>query len=130
MTVAHVVAIATALGISAVAIELVRRRQLRDKYAALFLVLAAGMMLFAVAPSMLTFLATILSIVSVSDALFFIGLLVLLAIVVHLSWEVSRLENETRLLAEELALLRLEVESAHRDAAVRDRPSSLPAADE
>ncbi|MEX2533287.1 MAG: DUF2304 domain-containing protein, partial [Nitriliruptoraceae bacterium] len=105
MTVAHGVAIATAVGISVVVLELVRRRQLRDKYAALFLVLATGMVLFAVAPSLLTGLATILSIISVSDALFFVGLLILLIIAVHLTWEVSRLENETRVLSEELALL-------------------------
>lgn len=122
MTVAHGVAIVTAVGISAVVLELVRRRQLRDKYAALFLALAAGMVLFALAPSLLTGLATVLSIVSVSDALFFVGLLILLTIAVHLAWEVSRLENETRVLSEELALLRLEVESAHPEIDVQDPP--------
>lgn len=122
MTIAHGVAIATAVGISVVVLELVRRRQLRDKYAALFLLLAGGMVLFAIAPSLLTGLASILSIVSVPDALFFVGLLTLLTIAVHLTWEVSRLENETRLLSEELALLRLEVESTYREADVQDPP--------
>jgi hypothetical protein len=36
----------------------------------------------------------------------FLGVIVLLLICTHLSWEVSQLEEETRSLAEEVALIR------------------------
>ena len=39
----------------------------------------------------------------------FLGIVFLLLVSVHLSWEVSRLEEETRTLAEDLALLRSEL---------------------
>jgi 2-polyprenyl-3-methyl-5-hydroxy-6-metoxy-1,4-benzoquinol methylase len=45
-----------------------------------------------------------------SNLLFFLAALVLLGVCLHLSWEVSRLEDETRRLAEEHAVLRLQVE--------------------
>ncbi|MGZ6840371.1 MAG: DUF2304 family protein, partial [Frankiaceae bacterium] len=44
------------------------------------------------------------------NLLLFGAALVLLLVCVHLSWEVSRLEGETRTLAEEIALLRFRVE--------------------
>jgi hypothetical protein len=43
----------------------------------------------------------------------------LLIVCIHLSWEVSRLEEETRTLAEEIALIRTERESASSGAADR-----------
>ncbi len=111
MTGAHLIAIVGGVGSATLTLELVRRRQLRDKYAVLFLLLAIGMLVIALAPGLLTWIAEILSIVEPASALFFVALLTLLAIVAHLSWEISRLEQETRVLAEEVALLRLEMET-------------------
>ncbi len=42
--------------------------------------------------------------------LFFVAALMHLMVCVQLSWEVSRLEDETRALAEEVAILRLEAQ--------------------
>jgi hypothetical protein len=50
----------------------------------------------------------------------FLGFVFLLLVCVHLSWEVSRLEEETRTLAEDIALLRTEVRSRF-DPAGRER---------
>ncbi|MEX2653445.1 MAG: DUF2304 domain-containing protein [Acidimicrobiia bacterium] len=111
MTGAHVVAALVALGGAGVIFELVRRRQIRDKYAVLWFVLAIGMTVVAFFPGLLAGVASFLSFTEPASALFFVALLILLMIVGHLSWEVSRLENETRVLSEELALLRLETES-------------------
>jgi Uncharacterized conserved protein (DUF2304) len=41
----------------------------------------------------------------------FLGVVFLLIVCIHLSWEVSRLEEETRTLAEEIALMRTEWEA-------------------
>lgn len=91
-------------------IELLRRRQLKEKYAVLWLAVAVGMAVVAVAPGLLDSVAGALSVADPVNLLLFVGMLVLLLVCVHLSWESSRLEDETRALAEEVGLLRLELE--------------------
>ncbi len=91
-------------------IALLQRRQLKEKYAVLWLVVAVAVAVLAVAPGLLDAVATSLGVEEPINLLLFVGVLVLLVVCVHLSWESSRLEDETRALAEEIALLRLQVE--------------------
>jgi hypothetical protein len=93
-----------------VMLDLLRRRQLREKYAVLWLLVALSVATLAVFPQLLTDLATLTQVKTPSNLLFFVAALVLLIVCVQLSWELSRLEDETRALAEELGILRLEVE--------------------
>jgi hypothetical protein len=116
------VQIAALVGAAATVIamlEMLRRRQLREKYAVLWLTLGAGLIVMAVFPDLLITVGHQLGFTAPSNLLFLVAGLVLLLISVHLSWEVSRLEDETRILAEEIALLRLEVQSRPPD-----RPAS------
>ena len=92
-------------------VEMLRRRQLREKYAVLWLGLGVGLVVIALFPGLLIFAGRQLGFTAPSNLLFLVTGLVLLLISIHLSWEVSRLEDETRVLAEEIALLRLQVES-------------------
>ncbi|MGB3439934.1 MAG: DUF2304 domain-containing protein [Actinophytocola sp.] len=96
-------------------IELLRRRQLGEKYAVLWLVVGILLLIFTVFPGLLTGLASGLGVAVPTNLMFFVGILFLVGVVLHLSWEVSRLENETRKLAEDQAILRLEVEQLARD---------------
>ncbi|MGC9666985.1 DUF2304 domain-containing protein [Planosporangium sp. 12N6] len=86
--------------------ELLRRRQLREKYAVLWIVVGIGVVPLAVFPRGLDSFARLIGIASGASLVLFLGLLLLLLISTHLSWEVSRLEEETRTLAEEVALIR------------------------
>ena len=97
-----------------VMVELLRRRQLSEKYAALWLIVGTGVLVVAVAPGVLSGAADLLGVQTPSNLLFFAGMLTLLIVCVHLSWEASRLEDETRSLAEEIALLRMQVEERDR----------------
>jgi len=45
-----------------------------------------------------------------ANFLFLVALILLLGVTVHLSWELSRVEEETRSLAEDVALLRADLE--------------------
>jgi hypothetical protein len=90
--------------------ELLRRRQLKEKYAVLWLLVGIAMLVFAAWPPLLDHLANELGIKSGPNLLLFVASLVLVVVCVHLSWEISRLEDKTRALAEEMGLLRLEVE--------------------
>lgn len=95
---------ALALGII---VELLRRRQLREKYAALWLLVGVAMAILGLFPGLLDAVAGWLGVADPPNLLFFVAILVLLVVSVHLSWELSRLEDETRTLAEEIAFLRL-----------------------
>lgn len=99
--------------------ELLRRGILREKFAALWLVVSLLLIVIAVVPQLLRSAADALGFAVPSNLLFFVSILFLLLVAVQLSYEVSKLEARTRRLAEDVALLRSEV---------RDRPGT-PAGD-
>jgi hypothetical protein len=90
-------------------LELVRRRQLPSKYAALWLVTGVGGVLVAAVPAALNAVARVLHVYDPVNLLLFAGVTFLLLVCMHLSWECGRLEEETRTIAEQLALLSVEV---------------------
>lgn len=98
----------TGVVVLAVIVELLRRRQLREKYALLWLGVVVVVIPLALFPGLLDNLAGKVGIASGVSLVLFLGIVFLLLVCVHLSWEVSRLEEETRTLAEDLALLRTE----------------------
>jgi hypothetical protein len=107
---AHVLIIIATLVIAWFILRLVRARQLRSKYALLWLVIGVLMLSLAAVPGVLNTVSGWLG-VGYSPAIFLllaVGFLFL--VVVHYSWELSRLENRTRTLAEELALLRAQLD--------------------
>lgn len=100
----------TGLLLLVVILELLRRRQLREKYAMLWIGFAIVALPLAIFPRLLDGLAEVLGIANGASLVFFLAFLFLLLVCIHLSWEVSRLEEETRSLAEGLALLKTEVD--------------------
>lgn len=107
----------------AVVAELLRRGILRERFAALWLVVGALLVLLALFPRALRSAAEVLGFEVPSNLLFFGSILFLLLVAVQLSFEVSRLEARTRRLAEEVALLAEEVRRARTrsDGAARGR---------
>lgn len=124
---AHIaLALLVALSILGI-ILLVRRRHLKAKYALLWLSLGAVMVVFAAVPGLLDWTAERLGVWYPPTLLILLGLVLLLLIVVHFSYELTRSENRTRALAEQMALLRLEVTRLRRrvdDASTDDPPPS------
>ena len=102
---AHVLAIAATVVAIGFILRLVRLRQLRSKYALLWLVTALALLPLGIAPQMLEPIAGWLGVDYAPTAFVVLGLGYLFLVVVHVSWELSRLETRVRLLAEELALL-------------------------
>jgi hypothetical protein len=115
MSSTYLVALVGSLLILAGIVELLRRRQLGEKYAVLWLVVGVLLLIFTAFPGLLTGLSDALGVAVPTNLMFFVGILFLVGVVLHLSWEVSRLENETRKLAEDQAILRLEVEQLQQD---------------
>ncbi len=101
----------TGLVLLVVILELLRRRQLREKYAMLWLGVVILVLPLAIYPRLIDGIAGTLGIASGASLALFLGFVLLLLVSIHLSWEVSRLEEETRTLAEDMALLRTEIET-------------------
>lgn len=95
--------------------EFLRRRQLSEKYAVLWLVVGVLLLVLTVFPGLLNGATRALGVGLPSNLLFFVGIVFLVGVCLHLSWELSRLENETRKLAEDLAILRLELHELAKD---------------
>ncbi|MDX3657918.1 DUF2304 domain-containing protein [Streptomyces sp. ID05-26A] len=107
---AYVVAIIGSILILLGIMELLRRRQLSEKYAVLWLVVGVLLLILTIFPGLLGTISTAAGIEVPSNLLFFTAIVFLIGVALHLSWELSRLEDETRKLAEDLAILRLDVE--------------------
>lgn len=103
---AHVFLLVITLASVAFIVRLVRRRQLRAKYSLLWLSVGGGLVLVAAFPGLLNRASDRLGIYYPPAAFLTLAVAFLLLLVVHFSWELSRLEDRTRTLAEEIALLR------------------------
>jgi hypothetical protein len=96
---------------AAIILYLLRARQIREKYAVAWIALAGVVVLLGIFPDAVTRLATFLGVETPINLVFLVAILVLLMVSVQFSVEISKLEEETRTLAEELALTRLDAES-------------------
>ena len=119
---AHIMlAVLVALAISVI-IRLVRRRHLKAKYSLLWLTLGGFMVIIAAVPGLLDWTADRLGIYYQPTLLLLLGLALLLLIVMHFSYELSRMENRVRTLAEEAAILRHRVDQLEARAESTEPP--------
>src|SRR5262249_10336171 len=102
---AYLVGLVGSLLVLAGIFELLRRRQLSEKYAVLWLVVGVIVLVLTIFPDLLNALAQVTGVALPVNLLFFVGLVFLVLVTLHLSWELSRVEHETRKLAEEVAIL-------------------------
>jgi len=105
MTIA-ITGIILAIAMLVVVFALLLTRRLREKYAALWIVIALAMLVLGIFPQLLLGLTALLGIVLPANLLFAMAILLLLGVSLHLSWEQSQAEDEIRRAAEELAILR------------------------
>ncbi len=109
-----IVSIVAALAALVLVFELLRRRRLREKYAAIWVVIAVGTVIVAVFPQILRWLADLIGIQTPSNLLFFGSLIVLFAVSLQLSREVGLLEEQSRRLAEEVGTLKMRVDALEK----------------
>lgn len=91
--------------------EMMRRHRLREKYAVFWAIVAVFTLVVAAFPVLLTWASELVGVAVPANLLFFVASMLLLVVSVQHSSELGRLEDRTRTLAEEVALLRLQVES-------------------
>lgn len=106
----NIAAFLLALAIVGLVAEMLRRKKLREKYAIWWLVVGVATLVLAAFPQLLVVVAQVLGVQLPSNLLFILSILMLLGVCLHLSWEISVVEEETRALAEEVAILRIQIE--------------------
>ncbi len=106
----HILVLVVTLSSLLFVVRLLRRGQVAARYALLWMSIGTVLLFLASFPGVLDRVSTWLGI-SYGPATFFLGAItVLFIIVIQFSWELSRLEERTQVLAEEVALLRADRE--------------------
>jgi hypothetical protein len=103
--------IAFAVIVFGLVFEMVRRRRLGERYAILWLAAALTLIVLASWGSLLASISHAVGIATPANAFFVIAFTFLLLLVLHFSAVASRLADETRVLAQRLALLEQRVRS-------------------
>jgi hypothetical protein len=108
---AQAVAIIASSGLLLVILELVRRRRLVERYALLWLLAAAVLLAFSVWQDLLFEFSDLIGIEAPSNALFVVAFGFVLLLLLHFSSISSRLSEENKVLAQEIARLDQELHS-------------------
>lgn len=106
----RVLFVSLSLLLAATVLWLVRRRTLREEYTPIWLAVAAAITLLSLSRSLLDFVTRSIGAWTPSSALFFFGELFLVAICLNYAVRLSRLALEVKNLAQELAVLRAELD--------------------
>lgn len=85
-------------------------RRLREKYAALWLIIGLAVLVLGLWPQLLLALTDFLGVQVPANLLFSAAIVLLLAVALHHSWELSQAEDEIRRSAEESAIARAEIQ--------------------
>lgn len=115
-----IIAVAASIGILALVLELVRRRRLQEEYSLLWLATAFAMLVISVWRDLLHGLSALVGIVYPPNLLFLVAALFIMLMLLYFSMVITRLNRENKSIAQELALLRYELERQ------RDPVSSTP----
>jgi hypothetical protein len=120
----QVVAIAAAVALLLIVLEMVRRRRLMERYALLWLFSAVVILGLAIWQDALNQLASAMGIVSAPNALFLVAVGAILLLLLHFSAAMSRLSDQSKVLAQRQAILEQrvrELEQAQPAALARER---------
>ncbi len=113
------------LGILGVVLELVRRRRLREEYSLIWIITALALFVLNLWNAPLNWIAEVTGIFR-PTVLFVVSVAFFLIILLYYSTVLTRLADQNKDLAQELALLRHELEQLRRPAA--DAPPEEPPA--
>jgi len=90
-------------------VQLLRRRWIREKYAIIWILVAVGIAVFGAFPGLAVHVSRLVGVEVPANLMFAIAIVTLLAVCIQLSVAVSQLDERVRTLAEEVALLRLQL---------------------
>ncbi len=102
----------SAIGTLLFVLELVRRRKLREEYSLLWLGTALVLLTLATSRPLLDTIASAIGIFYPPSALFLVAIVFMLLILLHFSTVLTRLTQENKEIAQQMALLRQELAEA------------------
>ena len=109
---AYWLGVAGGLLVVGVVVEMVRRRYLRGRYAVVWVLVGTSAAILALFPDLLGMAARATGVTVPLNLLLFLGSLAMLIMLMQLSSESGRLRERTRVLAEEVALMRAQLEKS------------------
>ncbi len=107
-----IVALLVSLGLLILIVELVRRRRLREEYALLWLITAAGILILTLRFNWLMWLTRLIGADEPMSTLFFFGVLFSMFISLHYSTRISQLNEQVKDLTQALAITQARLEAA------------------
>jgi hypothetical protein len=116
-------AILAAVFLLVIVLEMVRRRRLMERYALLWMLSALVILALAVWQGALNRLADLLGIYSAPNALFFIAVGFVLLLLLHFSAAMSRLADQSKVLAQRQAILEQQVRELEGAQATGEPPA-------
>jgi hypothetical protein len=121
-TKAQIIALVLTLAIFLLVLELVRRRRLVERYALLWMSVAAILFVLAIWTDGLDVIADLMGIAEPANAIFILAFGTVFLLLLNFSVATSRLSEETKILAQESARLEQELHAARADEPADDRP--------
>jgi hypothetical protein len=106
------VSAAAAAALILVVLELIRSRRLQERYALLWLLTGGVMLMFAVWTDALNKLADLTGIAYPPSALFVLGSVFILVVLLHYSTVISKLSEQNTALTQRVAMLELRLEES------------------
>jgi hypothetical protein len=135
-TQAQIIALIVTVAIFLLVLELVRRRRLVERYALLWMFSAFALLVLAIWTDLLGVIADAMGIQEEANAIFILSFGVVFVLLLHFSVANSRLSEETKILAQEVARLDQDLRSERNggppgsSATERGAPSSAETADQ
>ena len=125
---ARILTIVATIAALIIIILMLRSGRLREKYALLWFALGIVTLVMAVFPPLLHLIAIAVGVQVPANLIFAVSIVLLGGVAIHLSWELSILEGETRVLSEQIAILSAEsYESRMPDEGVPEEPDDSSA---
>jgi len=123
---AQAIALIVTLGIFLLVLELVRRRKLVERYALLWMAAAAALLVLSIWTGLLDRIADLMGIQEPANAIFILAFGVVFLLLLNFSVVSSRLSEETKILAQEVARLQLELEQEREARAALEAGADFP----
>lgn len=92
----------------------VRNQNMKEKYAALWLIVSAVIIVLVLFPRLLFSLAELIGIETPVNLLFLLAIIMLIGVCLHLTSALSKTGEDVRVLAEEIAILRAQFDQGNR----------------
>lgn len=106
----------------------VRSQNMKEKYAALWLIVSVAIIVLVLFPRLLFFLADFIGIETPVNLLFLLAIIMLIGVCLHLTAALSKTGEDVRALAEEIAILRAQFDQQESQRAVTTSYSSTSGA--